>query len=246
MATIRMYAPAGAEGDASGDSIVTGFTWNSGWLAAAPGGLTKYRYGYMDITGIDSMAPGWATGGPPTSGGTSFQYSSGSFATSDYRYGMRVAIGPLKAGATITGSATLTGGMMCRGGTFTNTHYLVQSAQIRDENDNLQKTIESAGTDWKDATVNGTTFTTRWDQATANATNYDIQTGDWLIWELGCYNDFLDSESRFFELASGKASDITSTDSTTVRNCFVEITYTGTLAIDTGATSRLMTLGVGT
>lgn len=245
MATIRMYVPSGAAGDASGDGIIDSFTWNSGWTAAAPGSTVDYRYGYMDIPGIATMPPGWAEGGAPSTGEVEHTVSTGSFASSASRYGMRVAVGPLKAGATITGGATLTAGMECRSSVFTNTWYVAFSLQIRASDDTLQKTIEAAGTDWRDATVNNTSLTTRWDQATAAATDYDIQTGDYLIWEIGMFNDFLDSESRIFGLTSGNASDITSTDSTSTRNPFVEITYTGTLAIDTGANPLLMLMGVG-
>lgn len=247
MATARIYVPSGAAGDASGDSTLTGLSWNSSWTAAAPGSAVKHRYGYADITGIDSMPPGWATGGQPSTAETEYTFSSGAFASSASRYGMRVYLGPIKAGATITGSATLTGGMMCRCGTFTNTVYLTQALQIRNyDADTLSKTIEAVGTDWRDATVWNTSTTTRWDQATAAATDYVTVEGDWILWELGVFNDFLDAESRFFSLGSGFASDITSTDSTTARNPFVEITYTGTLEIDTGANpSKLMLLGVG-
>lgn len=246
MATIRMYVPSGSAGNAAGDGIIDSFTWNSGWTAAAPGSTVDYRYGYMDIPGIASMPPGWAEGGPPVTGEVEHTVSTGAFASSASRYGMRVAVGPLKAGATITGGATLTAGMEVRTSIFTNTIYVAFSAQIRDSNDNLQKTIEAAGTDWRDATINNTTLTTRYDQATAAATDYVIATGDYLIWEIGMFNDFLDSESRIFGLCSGQASDITSTDSTSTRNPFVEFTYTGTLAIDTGLVSKLMLLGAGT
>lgn len=249
--TFRIYVPSqtNADHDASGDSTLTGLTWNSSWTAAAPGGVVKHRYGWADITNIGNMPPGYAQGSEASDTETSLTFSTGAFASSASRYGMRIYLGPMKPGLIIVGGATLTGAMNCRTGTFTNTVYLTQSVQIRNYDDTLGKTVEAVGTDWRDATVWTTSFTSRWDQATAAATNYTTVKDDWILWELGVFNDFLDAESRFFEVGFDPAgTDATSTDSTSRRNSFLELTYddTGTAPAIDGGTPLLTLLGVGT
>jgi len=243
MATARIYLPAEdfASFNASGDSTVTGFSWNTGWTAAAPGSVLKYRYGWANIPNIGNMPPGLSSYGTADTE-TSLTFSSGAFASSASRYGMRVVLGPLAAGATITGAQTLTAGINGRTSTFTNTVYATHAVQIRSAGDTLRKTMEAAGTDFRDATIWNTSFTSRHDTATSAATDYVTVDDDYIIWEIGVYNDFLDSESRYFEIGYDSAgTDATSTDSTVRRNSFLEVTYTGTLAIKGGGRLLMLT-----
>lgn len=248
MATTRIYLPSGASYDASGDSNLTGMTINSAWSGTAPGGITKHRYGWANIPNISKMPPGAAS--QPATAAVSTSVSSGGFGSAGQWFAMRFYLGPLKPGTVITGSSTLlTEALMGKDSAFVNLWRMCGAVQIRTYANVLSKTMEATGTDLQDSVDMDTTMTTRFDTSTSAATNYTTVANDWILCEVGVDNSvggFIDPSTRSYNLGDGAASDISSLDSTTVKNGYFDIENDGTLAIAGTGADMIMLLGVGT
>lgn len=245
MAT-RIYITSGNEFDASGDSTLTGFGFDSAWFGEATGISTFHRYGWADIANIGTMPHGHAT--RPNNAMTSFQIMSGSSPASDaFYYAVRVYLGPLKAGGVITGGATNTLGVVCRTSTFTNTHQLTAGLRVINYDGTVQKEIEPPNSGFLDPSFWGTSFTSRWDTSAGATGDYTIVAGDWIVAELGFRLDFVNSQTAHYELGDDASTDVTSTDTTAARNSYIELgTTTGIEIEPSGVPNQLMLVGVGT
>lgn len=240
MAT-RIYITSNATGtNLQVPAAVTGAAFNSGWEGTMAGGTVFHMEGWANLTN------GYAR---PSSANVNKQVKNGSNTTTQERYGIRVYIGPFVGGGTYTGSQAISCGIMGNHGATFGFHWMTACIRILHSDGSLGKEGEAIATSTTGIYANlnsypATTAESRFDSGTSLATNYTWVAGDWLVCEIGCHYETASSLTLDFKTGDGNGSDITSTDSTTVRNPFFEVND-ALPAIQAGG-HRLMMLGVGT
>lgn len=220
-------------------AAVTGAAFNSGWEGTMAGGTVFHLEGWASVTNIHAR---------PNSANVNKQVKNGTNTTTQERYGMRIYIGPFVGGGTYTGGQAIEAGIMGNHGATFGFHWLTVCIRIFHSDGSLGKEGEAIATSTtgiyaNDNSFPATTASSRHDAGTSLAGNYTWVEGDWLVAEFGVHYETASSLTLDFKTGDGNASDIDSTDSTTVRNPYFMVNDT-LPAIFQGGHS-LMTLGVG-
>jgi hypothetical protein len=220
-------------------AVVTA-AFNSGWEGTMAGGTVGHYEGWANVTGMGSR---------PNSANVNLQVKNGSNTTTQERYGIRVYFGPLTAGQTFTGGQAIEAGIMGAHGATFGFHWLTAAIRILKQDGSVGKESQSIATSTSGIYANtnsypATTYESRWDSGTSAATNYTTVAGDWLVCEYGVHYETASSLILNFKVGDGNASDITSVDSTTVRNPYFQVNDSLTVTPD-GGVRGLMMLGCG-
>lgn len=221
-------------------AALTGAAFNSGWEGTMAGGTVFHMEGWANVTGAYPR---------PNSANVNKQIKNGGDTSIQERYGIRVYFGPLTAGQTYTGGQAIEAGIMGNHGATFGFHWMTACIRIINESGTITKEGQVIATSTSGIYANlnsypATTASSRWDSGTSAATNYTTVAGDWLVCEFGCHYETASSLTLDFKTGDGNASDIDSTDSTTVRNPYFMVN--DSLTVDSQTTPRLMMMGCGT
>lgn len=219
-------------------SGVTGAAFKSEWEGTMAGGTVFHMVGWANVTGAPAR---------PNTANVNKRIKNGGDTTTQERYGLRCYWGPLKVGQTYTGGQAIEAGIMGNHGATFGFHWLTVAIRIINVAGTISKEgqVIATGAGGIYASTNSypaTTAESRWDSGTSAATNYTTVAGDWLCAEFGCHYETASSLTLDFKTGDGNGSDITSTDSTTVRNPFFKVNDSLLLAPSIGG---LMLRGVG-
>lgn len=200
---------------------LTSVGWDSEWEGQMSGGTLRHRKGWANVPGAPSR--------PNSSNDGGSLVKSGADTFIGEYYGARVYFGPLKGGTTVSGSQTISGGFMGGHDASWGFHWMTMGAKIVDSGGTLQKDLTVLATAanaiyYSTNSFPASSLSSRYDTGVSNATNYTTANNDWLLIELGCHIETSGSVNFYIQFGDGNASDIDSTESTTNRNPFFEMT----------------------
>jgi hypothetical protein len=239
MAT-KVYVTSNATGtNLNVPSALTGMAFKSEWEGTMAGGTVFHMEGWANVTGAYPR---------PNSANVNKRVKNGADTTTQERYGIRVYFGPLVVGQTFTGGQAIEAGIMGNHGATFGFHWMTAAIRILNEAGTVSKEGQAIATSTTGIYANlnsypATTAESRWDSGTSLATNYTTVAGDWLCCEFGVHYETASSLTLDFKTGDGNASDIDSTDSTTVRNPYFQIN--DSLTVTPQGASLLMMMGVG-